>query len=73
MVKAMQQPIAGYHKDEDSHWIAELDCGHNQHVRNKPPFINIPWVESEPGRKSMPGYKLNCKKCDLGLPADNEE
>ncbi|MDP2572014.1 DUF3565 domain-containing protein [Vibrio penaeicida] len=66
----MKQPIVGYHKDEFDDWVAELQCGHFQHVRNKPPFINRPWVETETGRDSMLGYKLNCKKCDLGEPKD---
>lgn len=66
----MKQSIAGYHKDELDDWVAELQCGHFQHVRNKPPFINRPWVETETGRDSMLGYKLNCKKCDLGEPKD---
>lgn len=66
----MKQPIVGYHKDEFDDWVAELQCGHFQHVRNKPPFINRPWVETEAGRDSMLGYKLNCKKCDLGEPKD---
>ncbi|MCP4433136.1 MAG: DUF3565 domain-containing protein, partial [Gammaproteobacteria bacterium] len=45
----MKQAIVGYHRDEENHWVAELECGHNQHVRNSPPFINRPWVESESG------------------------
>ncbi|BCL72077.1 conserved hypothetical protein [Vibrio nigripulchritudo MADA3029] len=66
----MKQSIVGYHKDEFDDWVAELQCGHFQHVRNKPPFINRPWVETETGRDSMLGYELNCKKCDLGEPKD---
>jgi len=69
---AMRQPIVGYHKDEEDHWVAELECGHNQHVRNNPPLVSRPWVETQTGRESMLGYKLNCKKCDSGLPADNK-
>lgn len=66
----MKQSIVGYHKDEFDDWVAKLQCGHFQHVRNEPPFINRPWVETETGRDSMLGYKLNCKKCDLGEPKD---
>ncbi len=32
----MMQRIAGYHQDSDGHWVAELECGHNQHVRHEP-------------------------------------
>lgn len=67
----MIQPIIGYHKDEEGHWVAELSCGHNQHVRHNPPMVSRPWVESASGRDSMLGYQLNCKKCDSNLPADN--
>ena len=69
---AMKQAITGYHKDEQGDWVAELECGHNQHVRHNPPFINRPWVESESGRASMLGFGLNCKKCDSNLPVDNK-
>ncbi len=66
----MKRSIAGYHKDEEDHWVAELSCGHNQHVRNNPPLVSRPWVESETGRASMLGYELNCKICDSNLSAD---
>jgi len=66
----MNQSISGYHKDKENDWVAELQCGHFQHVRNNPPFINRPWVMSEVGRCSMIGHQLNCKKCDLGAPKD---
>lgn len=67
----MKQPIVGYHLDEEELWVAQLACGHNQHLRNDPPLVNRPWVESEPGRASMLGFRLNCKKCDQDLPVDN--
>ena len=66
----MKQSITGYHKDEENDWVAELLCGHYQHVRNNPPFINRAWVTTQGGRCSMLGYQLNCKKCDLGEPED---
>ncbi|MGB1199769.1 MAG: DUF3565 domain-containing protein [Thalassotalea sp.] len=68
----MEQAIIGYTKDDEDHWVAKLQCGHNQHVRHQPPFILRPWVVSKAGRSSMFGYKLPCKKCDLGAPKDNE-
>ncbi|GAA4363672.1 DUF3565 domain-containing protein [Kangiella marina] len=66
----MKQPITGYHKDDHDDWVAELACGHFQHVRHKPPFINRPWVETRSGRESKLGQSLNCKKCDDGVPKD---
>ncbi len=67
----MQQPIVGYHKDEENHWVAELACGHNQHVRHNPPWVERPWVITEMGRAAMLGEPLNCKKCDREEPRDN--
>lgn len=69
----MEQRIFGYHKDEENHWVAELSCGHFQHVRHNPPWINRPWVETDEGRLSMLNTPLNCKKCDNGEPADAQE
>lgn len=66
----MEQPIVGYHKDEENHWVAKLVCGHNQHVRHDPPWSVREWTESEQGRKSMIGFGLNCVKCDEGAPRD---
>lgn len=68
----MKQAIVGYHLDEEDHWVAELECGHNQHVRHSPPLVSRPWVVSESGRESMLGYRLNCKKCEQDLPVDNK-
>ena len=66
----MKQAMVAFHKDEQGDWVAQLTCGHFQHVRHKPPFINRPWVTSKSGREAMLGYELNCKKCDLGAPKD---
>jgi len=65
----MERAIVGYHRDEANDWVAELDCHHNQHVRNNPPFVNRPWVESAEGRTERLGTKLRCARCDrLELP-----
>ncbi|WP_237060260.1 DUF3565 domain-containing protein [Microbulbifer sediminum] len=69
----MQQPIVGYHRDEEHHWVARLGCGHNQHVRHDPPWQNRPWVVTAAGRESMLGYRLDCRKCDEGAPPDRRE
>ncbi|MGE5709262.1 MAG: DUF3565 domain-containing protein [Nitrospira sp.] len=60
----MIQPIIGYHLDEESHWVADLACGHGQHVRHQPPLTNRPWVLTETGRTEHLGTVLNCKKCE---------
>lgn len=66
----MKKSIIGYHKDDEDHWVARLSCGHNQHVRNTPPWTNRPWVETESGRDSKLGFELDCKKCDSNEPVD---
>ncbi|MBN8429402.1 MULTISPECIES: DUF3565 domain-containing protein [Microbulbifer] len=68
----MQQPIVGYHRDDERHWVAQLACGHNQHVRHDPPWQNRPWVTTREGRQRKLGLKLACKKCDAGAPADQQ-
>ncbi len=65
----MERAIVGFHRDEMGDWVAELDCHHDQHVRNKPPFIVRPWVESAAGRNEHLASKLQCVRCDrLELP-----
>ncbi len=66
----MNQPIIGYHQDEEGHWVAQLACGHNQHVRHNPPLVTRTWVVSDAGRASMLGKVLDCIKCDTSESAD---
>ena len=66
----MQQLISGYHQDDKGDWVAELRCGHGQHVRHKPPFWLRPWVLSAEGRGAMLGTALDCVRCDRGEPPD---
>jgi len=67
----MKSAITGFHTDEAGDWVAELACGHNQHVRHRPPIQIRSWVTSEAGRRSRLGVELDCKKCDEGAPRDN--
>lgn len=60
----MQRPITGFRQDEHADWVAELSCGHGQHVRHKPPFQLRPWVVTEEGRASRLGAMLDCVRCD---------
>lgn len=64
----MERKIIGFHKDEENHWVAELNCGHNQHVRHNPPLVSRPWVVNAQGRQEKLGAVLNCLKCDLTPP-----
>jgi hypothetical protein len=64
----MQRRIIGYHQDDQHDWVADLECGHAQHVRHNPPWTNRPWVVSAQGRRSRIGYLLDCKRCDGTQP-----
>jgi hypothetical protein len=66
----MERPITGYHRDVEGHWVAELGCGHGQHVRHDPPWEHRPWVTTEAGRRGRLGAPLDCRKCDRGEPPD---
>jgi hypothetical protein len=66
----MDQRIVGFHQDEEHHWVAELACGHHQHVRHDPPWTNRPWVVTLEGRNATLGQTLACRKCDQGAARD---
>lgn len=66
----MESSITGYHQDEFGDWVAQLACGHNQHVRHNPPWNNRPWVTTAETRQMMIGHKLVCKKCESGATPD---
>jgi hypothetical protein len=59
----MKKRIVGFHQDEERHWVAELECGHAQHVRHDPPWMSRPWVTTPEGRARHLGETLECRKC----------
>jgi len=63
----MKQKIASFKQDELQHWVANLTCGHTQHVRHDPPWQERPWVISAQGRSEKIGYELDCVECDAKL------
>jgi hypothetical protein len=60
----VKQAITGFHQDDQGHWVAELACGHNQHVRHDPPWQVRTWVLTDKGRQTRLGEMLNCVLCD---------
>ena len=63
--------IVGFHRDGEGHWVADLECGHGQHVRHEPPLASRPWVVTVGGRASMLGTALGCVRCaEQGAPGD---
>ena len=57
------EKITGFHLDEDNHWVADLSCNHNQHVRHNPPWQQREWVLSDNGRNDFIGFEFECKSC----------
>ena len=62
----MNRRIVGFHQDDELHWVAELECGHHQHVRHDPPWTNRPWTQTAEGRAGVLGQFLDCRLCDAG-------
>jgi hypothetical protein len=60
----VDRSITGFHQDDEGHWVAELDCGHQQHVRHNPPWVNRLWVTTVEGRTAALGAALDCRTCD---------
>jgi tellurite methyltransferase len=67
----VRRKISGYHQDSEGDWVAELSCGHGQHVRHRPPFLLREWI-LDPGRRDTRlGIPLDCPLCDRAeLPDD---
>ncbi len=58
--------IMGFHTDDEGHWVAELACGHSQHVRHDPPWQLREWVTTAEGRAGWIGRTLMCARCGRG-------
>lgn len=59
----MEVKITAFHQDESGDWVADLACGHTQHVRHRPPWELRPWVTTPAGRQEHIGQTLTCKQC----------
>ena len=55
--------ITGFRQDDEGHWVAELECGHSQHMRHQPPWQVRPWVLTDEGRKGFLGTPIPCPLC----------
>ncbi|HEY5265972.1 MAG TPA: DUF3565 domain-containing protein [Acidimicrobiales bacterium] len=60
----MNRAIVSFYADGQGDWVAELSCGHRQHVRHRPPFEVRPWVLDQETRRSRLGSSLSCPLCD---------
>jgi Protein of unknown function (DUF3565) len=62
-VPGIPRKIVGFHQDEFFDWIADLECGHQQHVRHNPPWTSRHWVTTPEGRMEHVGQELPCSVC----------
>lgn len=60
---SIPRKIVDFHLDANSDWVAELECGHQQHVRHNPPWTHRPWVTTPQGRLEHIGSSLDCVSC----------
>ena len=58
-----ERRIVGFRQDQEGEWIADLECGHSQHVRHSPPWRDYPWVQTPEGRAGRLGTRLPCRLC----------
>ncbi|MFW6750630.1 DUF3565 domain-containing protein [Pseudomonas glycinae] len=63
--------VRGFHQDEDGHWVAELSCGHTQHLRHLPPWQSRAWVLDAAQRIEKIGQPFACGWCAQGSVSDN--
>jgi hypothetical protein len=60
---AQRRLIVAFRRDEQGDWIAELDCGHERHVRHDPPMESHTWVLDEASRRARIGAPIECGRC----------
>ena len=61
---APSRRIIGFRQDDEGHWIADLECGHSQHMRHQPPWQVRPWVLTAAGREQYVGVSIPCTLCE---------
>src|SRR6266850_655922 len=59
-----ERNIVSFRQDQEEQWVAELECGHTQHLRHTPPWQMRPWVLTSEGWASRIGTRLPCRQCD---------
>jgi hypothetical protein len=60
---AAQRAIIAFRQDDEGHWVADLECGHSQHMRHDPPWQNREWVLTGEGRARFIGVRIACRQC----------
>ena len=62
-VARTMRKIVDFHLDETLDWVADLECGHQQHVQHNPPWTHAHWVTTPQGRLEHLGQEINCLAC----------
>jgi hypothetical protein len=73
-VAGRMRKIVDFHLGENLDWVAELECGHQQHVRHNPPWTHRHWITTPRGRRDFArrarrfrlenlGQELYCLAC----------
>jgi hypothetical protein len=65
---APERRMVGFRQDDAGDWIADLDCGHSQHMRHEPPWNERPWVTTVSGRRAHLGNCVPCLRCARSEP-----
>ena len=60
----MKQQIVSFDQDEEGHWRVLLSCGHQRHVRHRPPLETRLWVLETREREERIGSEIDCRWCD---------
>jgi tellurite resistance-related uncharacterized protein len=63
----VRRTIVGWRRDDVGDWVAELSCLHGQHVRHRPPFREVAWVDTAEGRVERIGTAWECPLCDRAV------
>ncbi|MBF8728091.1 DUF3565 domain-containing protein [Pseudomonas putida] len=58
--------IIAFSQDAEGHWVAQLSCGHTQHLRHVPPWQLRPWVLNPEQRAQRIGQAFPCGWCAQG-------
>jgi tellurite methyltransferase len=58
-----ESKVRAFRQDEEGPWVAELECGHAQHVRHRPPMETREWVLTDEGRRGRIGASFPCRYC----------
>jgi len=73
----MKRKVIGFHKDQVGDWVADLECGHTQHFRHQPTWVNRPWLENNSEREKFIGTEVVCKTCEEiamdAIPSNDEQ